>query len=90
MALVSRFHVLCDLCDESLCWPAGEDTDGQDVMFFRNVIEAEDAATVQGWERIDPSDDHVVSPLRCIGCINRLAAMRAWIRQNRVVGPDDI
>lgn len=89
MALRTRIHVVCDLCEEPLCWPPDENedrySDGRDIRFFDNIAEAESAAVASGWEPVDPNDDHIDRQLRCTGCIGRRRAMREWIKVHRVI-----
>lgn len=79
-------HVVCDRCGDPLCWPADDQgSDGRDTRFFDNIATAESTALRQGWGQLDPFDDHIGAAMQCTECRGRIAAMRSWIKVNRMI-----
>lgn len=93
MTLVPYLAVQCDLCGSHLTAQMLGGADPEAVRMiaaspylalFANIIDAEDAATVAGWD-VDHASGHVQPDgIQCRTCINRQRTMHAWIKQNRM------
>lgn len=94
MTFVPFLAVQCDLCRGYL---TAQMLTGQDpaivkmvaaspyLALFEGMIQAGDAATLARWE-LDHTSGHIQPDSTvCHSCVNRLAAMHAWVEQNRMI-----